>query len=458
MKHLKYILASLFALCLFSACSDDSVDNPTFAPDEMPVIHMDWAGTYVYKVGDVVKFTAQVSPADGATFRWLVNDQVVSETTSIEYTVMDAEPFTLRFEVERNGIVNYRTAQVTVTKDFEAKNYERAVLGVLTKNGNVDQIQWDYITHLMYSSLTVSDATGELIMPDAAALNKLKTAVSLAHNNGVYVIVDITGSITFPAGTGVYNESFFNDVAADPTLRAKLIANIKKIVDEYELDGINFYINNLNNDAGTLKNHDELVNFVKELRVTFPAEREAPYNQFFLTASVPQAWNNYEFYFLGRAAESLDWVNFLLFGGTDLSPVPHAPDWQVADNIVRFRDSAGIPTQKMMIGIGAFGVKYDIPSGVSPTWGTLDQYLSYPLYNEIVKMDADAASKSMMTLGNASLYYVGVSGGENSIFTKATVAKEYDVKGMLIWAMDYDTQDPTTSLTQAVYNQMNTGE
>ncbi|MBQ8501735.1 MAG: hypothetical protein IJ494_05465 [Bacteroides sp.] len=458
MKYFKYILASLLTLFMFSACSDDSVDNPTFANDEMPVIHMDWAGTYVYKMGDVVKFTAQVSPADGATFRWLVNENVVSETTSIEYTIPDAEPFTLRFEVERNGIKNFRTAQVTVTKDFEAKPYDRAVLGVLTKNGNIDQIQWDYITHLMYTSLTVSDATGELVLPDAAALNKLKTAVSLAHNNGVYVIVDITGSITFPAGTGVYNETYFNDVATDPTLRAKLIANIKNFVDEYELDGVNFYINNLNNDAGTLKNHDELVNFINELRTTFPAEREAPFNHFFLTASVPQAWNNYEFYFLGRAAESLDWVNFLLFGGTDLTPVPHAPDWQVADNIARFRDSAGIPAEKMMIGIGAFGVKYDIPAGTSPTWGTLDQYLSYPLYNEIVKMDADAASKSQLTQGNATLYYVGATGADTSVASKAATAKEYGVKGMLIWALDYDTSDPATSLTQAIYHQMNSGE
>lgn len=454
MKLMKYIYASFLIVLMFSACQDDNASNPSFADDEMPCIYMDWAGTYVYKVGDVIKFAAQVSPADGATFRWLVDDMVVSETTSVEYTIESAEPFTLRFEVERNGIKNFRMAQVTVTKDFEAKTYDNAVMGVLTMGGNPSMIQWDYITHLMISSLTVSDESGSLNLPDAAALANLKTAVSLAHNNGVYAIIDISGSIVFPAGSGIYNETAFNMVATDAVKRAQLIANIKTFVDEYELDGVNIYLNNLNNDAGKLQNPEELVVFMNELGEVFPAEREAPWNHFFLTASVPMAWNNYEFYFLGRVPR-LDWINLMLFGGTDLTPVHHAPDWQVSDNITRFRDAAGIPVSKMMVGVAAFGIKYDIPAGVSPTWGNLDSFLSYPTYNEIVAMDPDAAGKSELTQGSASLFYTGVSAPENSVNSKAAIIKEAGAKGMFIWAMDYDTQNPGTSLTQAVYKQMN---
>lgn len=453
MKLIKYICASLLMVLLFSACEDDNANNPSFANDEMPCIYMDWAGTYVYKVGDIVKFTAQVSPAEGAAFRWLVNDKVVSETPSIEYTVETAEPFTLRFEVERNGIKNYRTAQVTVTKDFEAKTYERPVMGVLTVNGNPEQIQWDYITHLMYSSLTVSDESGSFNKPDATALAKLKTMVSLAHNNGVYVILDISGSIVFPAGSGVYNETAFNNVAANPAKRGQLIAEIKAFVEEYDLDGVNIYMNNLNNDAGKLQNPDELVAFMNELGETFPAEREAPRNHFFLTASVPMAWNNYEFYYLGRVPR-LDWVNFMLFGGTDLSPVHHAPDSQINSNIFNFTTAAGLPASKIMIGIGAFGIKYDIPAGVSPTWGNLDQFLSYPTYSDIVKMDAGAPGKDMLPVAGG-IYFTGISAPANSVESKSAIVKDNAAKGMFIWAVDYDTQDAATSLTQAVFKQMN---
>ncbi len=454
MKIIKYLYTSLLAILLFCACGEESVGNPVFADDEIPYIYMDWAGTYVYKLGDVVKFTAQVSPAEGTTCRWMVDDEIVSETTSLEYMIETVEPFTLRFEVERNGIKNFRTAQVTVTKDFVPKDYNRVVMGVVTPSCNADMIQWDYVTHLMYSSLAVSDETGTLALPDVNALANLKTIVSLAHNNGVYVILDISGSVVFPSGSGIYNETAFNSVAIDPAKRAQLIANIKSFVDEYGLDGVNIYMNNLNNDAGKLQNPDELANFMNELAETFPAEREAPYNHFFLTASVPMAWNNYEFYFLGRVPR-LDWVNFLLFGGTDLTPVHHAPDWQVNDNIARFRDVAGIPASKMLIGVGAFGVKYDIPAGTSPTWGNLDSFLSYPAYSEIIKMDTGAPSKDMLNIGNASLYYVGVSADANSVNSKAAIAIENDVKGMFVWTLDYDTQDVFSSLVQAVYRQMN---
>lgn len=454
MKLIKYLYTSLLAALLFSACGEENVGNPTFADDEIPYIYMDWAGTYVYKLGDVVKFTAQVSPNEGTKCCWMVDDKIVSESASVEYTIETVKPFTLRFEAERNGIKNFRTAQITVTKDFAPKDYNRVVMGVVTSACNTDLIQWDYVTHLMYSSLIVSDETGTLTLPDANALANLKTIVSLAHNNGVYVILDISGSIVFPSGSGVYNETAFNNVAIDIAKRTQLIANIKSFVDEYELDGVNIYMNNLNNDAGKLQGPDELANFMNELAEAFPAEREAPYNHFFLTASVPMAWNNYEFYFLGRVPR-LDWVNFLLFGGTDLAPVHHAPDWQINDNITRFRDVAGIPASKMLIGIGAFGIKYDIPAGTSPTWGNLDSFLSYPAYGEIVKMDASAPSKDMLSLGSASLYYVGVSAEVNSVNSKAALVKENDVKGMFVWTLDYDTQDASSSLTQAVYKQMN---
>lgn len=455
MKYLRYIFASIVLALMATACDDDKNLNPAFDDDEMPYIYMDWAGTYVYKLGDVVKFTAQVSPLEGTDCRWLVNGNVVSETPSIEWTISDAEPFTLRFEAERNGIVNYRTAQVTVAKDFEPKTYDKAVMGVVTTDATSDMVQWDYITHLMVSSLTVSDESGTLNLPGDASLATLKTLVSLAHNNGVYVIIDISGTINFPAGTGVYNETALNAVAIDPDKRAKLIADIKKFVDEYELDGVNIYVNNLNNDAGgLLPDKDGLTAFFNELGETFPAEREAPYNRFFLTASVPMAWNNYEFYFLGGAPR-LDWINLMLFGGTDLSPVQHAPDWQINDNIARFRDSAGIPASKMMVGVAAFGVNYDIPAGTDVTWGNLDSFLTYPLYKDIVKMAPDATAKSEMTIGSASMFYTGLTAAENSIDSKAAIVKDNDAMGMFIWTADYDTQDPATSITQAVWNHMN---
>lgn len=450
MKYINYCCFIVLIMLLFSACQNDNAENPSFSDDEMPVIHMDWAGTYVYKVGDIVKFNAQVSPNDQTTCRWLVNDKVVSESLSIEYTVETTDPFTLRFEAERNGVKNFRTAQVTITKDFEEKQYNKVVMGALTTAGSAEQVQWDYVTHLMYSSLVVSG--NELTLPDATALARLKTLVSLAHNNGVYVIVNVSGSIAYPAGGGIYNETAFNDLAIDGTKRTQLISSIKSFVTEYDLDGVNIYMNNLNNDAGGLKDTDQLKAFMNELGDAFPTEREGARSKYFVTASVPMAWNNDQFYYLADVPR-LDWVNFMLFGGTDLAPVHHAPDWQINDNLGRFA-AAGLPTSKALIGIGAFGIKYDIPAGTSPTWGNLDQFLSYPTYADILKLDASAPGKDMLPLASG-LYYTGISAPANSVLSKAALVNSQDAKGMFIWTLDYDTSNATQSLTQAIYKQMN---
>src|SRR3712207_1281792 len=139
------------------------------------------------------------------------------------------------------------------------------VTGVITGGITADQIQWDCITHLQYSQLTVDKTTGELTLPDAKELNALKTIVTLAHNNGVYVFIDVAGPTAYPNGAGTYNESSFNTVATDPALRAILIKNLKEFVEKYQLDGVNITMNNLNNDAGALADHDGLTAFFNEI-------------------------------------------------------------------------------------------------------------------------------------------------------------------------------------------------
>ncbi|MCD8079674.1 MAG: hypothetical protein LUF04_04450 [Bacteroides sp.] len=123
MKFIKYIPATLCMLLILAGCKDDSANNPAFDDDEIPAIYMDWAAEYVYSLGDVMKFEAQVSPSDHTTCRWLIDGNVVAEGLKIEQTIDTEEPFTLRFEAERNGIKNFRTADVTIAKEFVAKEF-----------------------------------------------------------------------------------------------------------------------------------------------------------------------------------------------------------------------------------------------------------------------------------------------------------------------------------------------
>lgn len=442
-------LFSIFmGLFLFTMASCIDEETPTqFTEEDMPMIYMEWAADYIYGLGDTIHFTAQVSPGDMVETRWLVNGEVVSEELTISYPVLSSEPFNLRFEVERHGLTNFRTANVTVTKEFEAKNYNKIVLGVVSPEATLGSIQWDNITHLMYSSLVVDNTVPTLTTPDASSLERLRSFVTAAHNNGVYVIIDITGPINYLNGAGFYNETSFNEVAINPEKRTKLITDIKAFVDEYNLDGVNIYINNLNNDAGGLSDKEGITAFMNELGESLPQERPAPRDEFFFTASVPMAWNNYEFYHLANVPR-LNWVNFMLFGGVDLSPVHHAPSWQVNDNIARFQN-AGLPVSKMLIGIGAFGVQYNL-NGATPTWGNLDSFLQYRPYKEIVKLDANAANLNQLPFGDG-LFYSGVTDAN----AKADNTISSNAAGMFIWTMENDSQAEGISLTGAVNDKLN---
>ena len=435
-------------LFLFTIASCTDEETPTqFTEEDIPMIYMEWAAEYIYSVGDTVNFTAQVSPSNNTASRWLVDGEVVSEELTIKYPIVSGEPFNLRFEVERNGFTSFRTANVTVTKEFEAKNYDKIILGVISSDATLGSIQWDNITHLMYTSLIVDNTTPTLKMPDTSSLERLRSIVSAAHNNGVYVIIDITGPINYLHGGGFYNETSFNEVAVDQEKRKKLITDINAFVEEYDLDGVNIYINNLNNDNGGLFDKEGITAFMNELGESLPENRPDPRKEFFFTASVPMAWNNYEFYHVAHVPR-LNWVNFMLFGGTDLSPVPHAPSWQINDNILRFKN-AGLLVSKMLIGIGSFGIQYNL-NGVNPTWGNLDSFLQYRSYKEIIGLNADAANLNQLPLGDG-LYYSGVT----DVKAKAEIVISNNAAGMFIWTMENDTQAVGKSLTKTMYDNLN---
>lgn len=452
MKIKKYLSGLLFGLLLIS-CEAEKVTDPEFGSDEMPYIYMDWASSQVYSKGDTVKFTAQVSPLEGTDVRWLVDGDVVSTTPSIEYIIENEKGFTLRFEAERGGTVNYREANVAIKVPFVPKECSRKVMGVITTDGKADMVQWDYVSHLLITSFQVGE-DGKLIRPDDARLSTLKTLISLAHNRGIYVQADITGIINMPAGSGSYNSIVFQNAVADENTRAALVADARKLVDDLDIDGVNVYVNELNCDAGTIQQKDAIVQFIKDLRAALPAEREGERLRYLVTASVPRAWNSYEFYFLGQAVDQLDWINLLLFGALDLTPCDFAPDWYINDFYTNFSNAAGIPYSKQMVGVGAFGIHYKYPDGVDITWGNQDQYLGWPTYSDILKMDASASSKSFIDQ-NSGIYYTGAT-GTNSAASKAAIVKDTEGSaGMFIWCIDYDSTNAQTSLTQTVWNTLN---
>lgn len=458
MKRVKSIYIILLSVFILSGCDDDNSGNPSFAADELPKIFMEWSNTFIFDLNEVIKMTPQVSPSDNATYKWTVDGKVVSTDIVLEYTVTEKEPFELKFEVERNGKSTSRTAKVEVIKPFIPKSYTNMVMGVVSESGTADAIPWENITHLLVTSLLVNNESGQLQVPTGDAFKNMTNLVKLAHNQGVYVMVDVAGPMNEISGVGGYDQTSLYKVAINPEKRTVLIKNLKEYVSKHNLDGINISMNSANNEISGLQEQEKLADFMNEVVAAFPKDGTAvvgkPGN--FVTASVPMTWDNdVHFKYIANVPD-IDWVNLMLFGLIDLVPGQHAATGWVSDHMTKFVN-LGVPTSKMLIGIPAFGVTYDIPVGTTPSWVTIDNYITYPKYVDILKMTDADATKDYLEAGNKKTYYTGIgtSWGANVASKIAQMNSVGSTKGMFIWKLDFDSTDQTTSITKAVYDGLN---
>ena len=107
------IYVAVAALLGVQSCSE-KIGNPEFKPGEV-YIDDNTPSALSVNLGEPTSFKMMVSPNDGSvTCRWLLDGVIISDFKDFEYTFNTAGTFTLRFEAERDGHINYRVFTLTV--------------------------------------------------------------------------------------------------------------------------------------------------------------------------------------------------------------------------------------------------------------------------------------------------------------------------------------------------------
>ena len=107
------VFMTFVALFAAQSCSE-KIGNPEFKPGEVYIYDNTPAALSV-TLGEPTSFKMMVSPNDGSvTCRWLLDGVIISDFKDFEYTFNTAGTFTLRFEAERDGHINYRVFTLTV--------------------------------------------------------------------------------------------------------------------------------------------------------------------------------------------------------------------------------------------------------------------------------------------------------------------------------------------------------
>jgi hypothetical protein len=443
MKTLKYIvMIPVMVIGMFMTSCEDTAENPAFPDDAIPRI-FGWieGGKYFLDISDELVLDMKVSPADDATYKWFIDDVLVSEERVLHHTFTEIKTHALRFEVTRNGVTNSRQGQAIVTKPFVPKDYNKKVVGVMTRDGSLATINLQNITHLVIESAIVDQNLAASSYVDTVfnSMN-IELIVKTAHNEGVYVILGVSGQLSNINGGGNWGDYGFYNVVKDADHRTKAIDTFLKFAKDNDFDGVDIYLNNVWEGPGSIK-PEFTKPFYEEIAAKLP---EGPSGEFFFTASAGGGWLTSEFNIVVQIPE-IDWVHLHPFRYGEPSITADAPYWAFTDLATTWINF-GMPKEKIVNGIPGFGLHYFYPDdGTVVGWGNMWMYTSYDSYKSILDRDAEAHTKNHITVDDGIFY-----DGHPAVTDKANYVKTAELGGVMVWGIENDTQDQSKSIVKAI--------
>lgn len=458
MKALKYILLAILPLFALYSCEDDDGSNPFIEDDELR-IHMAWQEHLPQAVGDTVIIDPKVSPADGATYKWTLDGEVISTGEVLNFEIKERMVSELKLEVSRNNFTMSRTAMILVPNDFVPKAYNKKSIGFLTGGGSVKDVDWDNITHLVVSSAVI-DEKGDIDMKNLENLS-FQTITSYARHNGVYVLLEVSGVLSsYMNAAPVYASYTFYDQAVGSKYK-ELADKIVNKVKELGVQGVNIYMDKANTSTGGFDNPSALKEFysylgdkLKESKYTMDGSEY----DYIASLSVVGGWTR------GSLASCVniptyDWVNVLAFAAEDLAPTPHSAQWYAEQEVGVWLGWQGpIVPSRLVLVAPAFGLRY-FGTPKDYNWGNLWQFTEYMPYKTICEKHSGAADKNTIvivenggdnTKAVDKIFYDGVS----EIKSKAAYALSKDIAGMGLWSLENDSKKTNESLLKIMNNSL----
>lgn len=230
---------------------------------------------------------------------------------------------------------------------------------------------------------------------------RLKNLVKLAHQKNVKVGIAV-------GGWNDGDDSAFETLAASPKLRAKFIAELVGLVDQYQLDGVDMDWEYP--DAGdSAKNFTALI---QELNAALE-----PKGKFLSAAVVSYGSKGVE----KEVFASLDMLNLMAYDGHDHGLIAQA------EKSIAFWTKMGCPKEKLILGLPFYGRK------------------PYTPYRKLLESDPTAHTKDQID----KVRYNGIS----TIQAKCRMAQE-KCGSVMIWELSQDSSGEK-SLLKAIDQAIN---
>jgi chitinase len=270
-----------------------------------------------------------------------------------------------------------------------------------TWQGKVEDIQWGRLTHLNYAFVLPTPAGGLTALEKPERLRQL---VAAGHKHGVKVSMAI-------GGWNDGNDKAFEQVAADPALRAAFVESLAALIKEYDLDGIDM-------DWEYPDPGQSGQNFLALMQLL--QARLQPMGKLLTMAVVGD----------GKTAAGIpdqtfalvDFVNIMAYDADEDKRYVHHSPYEYAELCLDFWLARGLPREKVILGVPFYGKK------------------PYTDYHKIVAQDPKAPQADQA----GGLRYNGLD-----TIRKKTALAARKGGGIMIWELSQDTGD-ATSLLRAI--------
>src|SRR5690606_28434904 len=442
MNKIIYMLIPALLILLIMSC--EKKEKYELDTDYFPRI-FDQTGVFtspmqVIAAGEAVEYTGLVfSPAGKVDVTWKVNGEEVSKEESYVFSPSSGGEFEITLEVTNNGKTAVRKSKVLVSPtDYTFDDYTKVVMSYLSEEGTVADIDWDIVTHVTFKAARVIPG-GELDVTPGETNQVANELVARGHINKKRVLLGVSGRLSGIDGWALYDGDDFGSVIVDPATRAVLVDNLIDYMTAKRIDGIDIMMHDINLSSGHVPNMQALGPFLTELRAALDEDK-------LLTLTVGVGWQHWDY---PADLSMLDWMNVRAFeNGLTVGPgVPTgqpSPYQFMVDGANAWLNGHGIPADKLVIGIPAFGLRYDAldGDGNNLSWGSY----GYMPYREILAADATASEKEYLPNIGKGVYYNGIPLVEQ----KAAYIRDNNFKGAYIWAGDYDVSGEK-SLIKALY-------
>lgn len=415
-NKMNMILLSLFSVLSAFSCNDDKMDMDR----KLEEITFNGPDVIRLHVGETGKYSINV-PADlKATYTWVYNKEILSESTEATFSPQASGSGTLTVVI-KNENKQYRVIEREV---LVARNEGMKVVGYYPSyRDNFTTMNWSKLTHVNLSFARVQ-ADGSL--NDSQVREKFRYIARDAHANGVYLLLSLGG------GGGADEQNSFSTALLNAEARQNIIKNALQTVKDLSLDGIDVDYEDWGwketemNSRKSAALADLLSGFRREM------EESALLTVSIYINALDDGWYTKEM------IDMLDYATLMTYdktGSWASSEVgPHAPFDYYTGAVEKSLD-LGYPKEKIIPGIPFYGRIF--PDNKPET-----SYLM--TYSEIVETYPGAENQN--AIDGIRLYYDGLP----MVKQKTQYAKDNGIGGVMIWEITQDSPNQSKSLLNAI--------